>query len=187
LAKAGPVFRPQIAIRLEAVAVAGLDVRLILAVAEKLELGRLLDPANRSGGHAGLVQGSFSSRLRSLRYCKAKTCNQMNHLQSMAVNSLAAVAFSSPLLPYDHEKRFVRRGSNPVRERRDRTNEFITDFSRSSIPDDCMNRFLTFAGRFLARFQTRYAASSHITVSGPDPVFLGAALATEARTRSVSG
>jgi hypothetical protein len=50
LAKAGPVFRPQITIRLEAVAVAGLDVRLIVAVAEKLELGRLVDLANRSGG-----------------------------------------------------------------------------------------------------------------------------------------
>jgi hypothetical protein len=50
LAKAGPVFRLQIAIRLEAVAVAGLDVRLIVAVAEKLELGRLVDLANRSGG-----------------------------------------------------------------------------------------------------------------------------------------
>jgi hypothetical protein len=49
-----------------------------------------------------------------------------------------------------------------------------------------MNRFLTIAGRFLARFQTRYAASSHITVFGPDPVFLGAALATEFRTRPVS-
>jgi hypothetical protein len=105
----------------------------------------------------------------------------------MAVNSRAAVAFSSPLLPNDHQKRFARRGLNPGRERRDRTNEFITDFSRSSTPDDCMNRFLTIAGRFLARFQNRYAASSHITVSGPDPVFLGAALATEARTRSVSG
>jgi hypothetical protein len=50
LVKAGPVFRPQITIRLEAVAVAGLDVRLIVAVAEKLELGRLVDLANRSGG-----------------------------------------------------------------------------------------------------------------------------------------
>jgi hypothetical protein len=50
-----------------------------------------------------------------------------------------------------------------------------------------MNRFLNIAGRFLARFQNRYAASSPITVSGPDPVFLGAALPTEARTRSISG
>jgi hypothetical protein len=181
------VFRFQIAIRLETVAVAGLDVRLIVAVAEKLELGRLVDLANRSGGHAGLVQGSFSSRLRSLRYCKAKTCNQVDHLESMAVNSRAAVAFSSPLLPYDHEKRFAPHGLNPGRERGDRTNASDPESPRSSIPDGRMNRFLTIAGRFLARFQTRYAASSHITVSGPDPVFLGAALATEAHPRSVSG
>jgi hypothetical protein len=143
-------------------------------------------PRESIWGHDGLAQGSFSSRLSSLRYCKIKTYNRVLRPQSMAVSSLAVVAFSSPLLPYDHEKRFAPHRLNPGRERGDRTNASDPECPRSSIPNNRMNRFLTIAGHFLARFQTRYAASSHITVSGPDPVFLGSALATEPRPRSVS-
>jgi hypothetical protein len=157
-------------------------------VSDDLGAGRFVEDvqdADLSGPTRGAAESCISSLILASVIAKQQT--SMYRPGSEANLAPAVVAFSSLLLPNDHEKRFVRCGSNPVRERRDRTNEFITDSSRSSIPDDCMNRFLTIAGRFLARFQNRYAASSHITVSGPDPVFLGAALATEARTRSVSG
>jgi len=50
-----------------------------------------------------------------------------------------------------------------------------------------MNRLSAFAARFLARFQSRYAASGHIIVSGPEPVLLEAPTESDRQGDMISG